>query len=79
MGTIVVGGLLALVVLIIIGNLVRRFRRGQSVFCNSKTCDCGCKDWVQSLEPGKGQGKPPGRASCCQGHECCCQEKDSAS
>ncbi len=74
MGTVIVGGLLALVVLAIIANLIRRARRGQSVFCTSETCDCGCCEGDKSPDPAKGQGKSPGRASCCQGHECCCQD-----
>ncbi len=68
MGTIIVGGGLAIVVALIIFNMVRKVRQGKSAFCSSSSCGCGCGAGM-SCHSHQKPGKEETSSSCC-----CCRE-----
>ncbi len=72
MGTIIVGGALAVAVALIIFNMVRKARQGKSAFCSS-SCDCGCGAGMSCQSHQKpGKEDPSSSSSCC----CCGKAQD---
>ena len=68
MGTIIVGGGLAIVVALIIFNIIRKVRQGRSAFCSSSCCDCGCGTGMSCQSHQKPEKE--GSSSSC----CCCEK-----
>lgn len=67
MGTIIVGGALAVVVALIIFNIIRKVRQGKSAFCSSSSCDCGCSAGMSCQSHQK-----PGKEDASSSSSCCC-------
>lgn len=72
MGTVIVGGALAIAVALIIFNMVRKVRQGRSAFCTS-SCDCGCSAGMSCHSHQKlGKEEALSSSSCC----CCGEARD---